>query len=281
MTKDIKPSASPESGDLFHWVVFILEQAKTNVVRIVNSEMVLAYWHIGREIVQALQKGEDRAEYGKQSIKDLSAKLNEKYRKGFSTTNLWYFRQFYLVYSNREPRIRHKVCGELNSGEKLHKPCGVLNELSLSVENNKEIQGFSLGLSWSHYRTLSKVEHENERLFYEIEAEKEGWSVPVLEWQIRSFLFARLLKSRDKDGVLELATKGQLIKTATDSLKDPYVLDFLGLPESKKFHESKLESAIIQRQFDRLYDPNHPARNNLETLDSVDVVDTIREALKR
>lgn len=246
MTKDIKPSASPESGDLFHRVVFILEQAKTNVVRIVNSEMVLAYWHIGREIVQELQKGEDRAEYGKQIIKDLSAKLNEKYRKGFSTTNLWYFRQFYLVYSNREPRIRHKVCGELNSGEKLHKPCGVLNELSLSVENNKEIQGFSPGLSWSHYRTLSKVEHENERLFYEIEAGKEGWSVPVLERQIRSFLFARLLKSRDKDGVLELATKGQLIKTATDSLKDPYVLDFLGLPESKKFHESKLESAIIE-----------------------------------
>jgi predicted nuclease of restriction endonuclease-like (RecB) superfamily len=246
MTNVIQPLARPESGDLFYRVVSILEQAKTNVVRIVNSEMVLAYWHIGREIVQEIQMGEDRAEYGKQIIKDLSAKLNAKYRKGFSTTNLWYFRQFYLVYSNREPRIRHKVCGELNSGEKLHKPCGVLNELSLSVEKNEAIQGFSPGLSWSHYRTLSKVEHVNERLFYEIEAEKEGWSVPVLERQIRSFLFARLLKSRDKDGVLELATRGQLIKTATDSLKDPYVLDFLGLPESKQFHESKLESAIIE-----------------------------------
>jgi len=81
--------------------------------------MVLAYWHIGREIVQELQKGKNRAEYGKQIIKQLSAKLNKKYGKGFSSTNLWYFRQFYVVYSNREPRIRHKACGELVFMEKL------------------------------------------------------------------------------------------------------------------------------------------------------------------
>ena len=194
--------------------------------------MVLAYWHIGREIVQAIQGGDERAAYGKQSIKELSVKLNEKYNKGFSTTNLWYFRQFYVVYSNREPKIRHKACG-------------VLDDLSLAVEKSEDIQGFSSRLSWSHYRTLSKVEHKNERLFYEIEAEKEGWSVPVLERQIHSFLFARLLKSRDKDEVLELAKKGQLIKTPTDSIKDPYILDFLGLPDSKQIHESKLETAII------------------------------------
>ena len=159
MTKYSEPLAMPESGDLFYRVVSILEQAKTNVVRIVNSEMVLAYWHIGREIVQEFQKGEDRAEYGKQIINDLSAKLNKKYGKGFSTTNLWYFRQFYVVYSNRKPRIRHKVCGELISGEKLHKPCGVLNDLSLAVENNEAIQGFSPRLSWSHYRTLTRLSH--------------------------------------------------------------------------------------------------------------------------
>jgi len=232
-------------NSLFDRVVIILEQARTNVVRTVNSEMVLAYWHIGREIVQELQKGENRAEYGKQIIKELSAKLNKKYGKGFSSTNLWYFRQFYVVYSNRGPKIRHKACGELISMEKLHKPCGVLDDLSLAVEKSEALQGFSPLLSWSHYRTLSKVEHKNERLFYEIEAEKEGWSVPVLERQIHSFLFARLLKSRDKDGVLELAKEGQVIKTPTDSMKDPYILDFLGLPDSKQIHESKLESAII------------------------------------
>ena len=129
--------------------------------------------------------------------------------------------------------------------EKLHKPCGVLDDLSLAVEKSEALQGFSPLLSWSHYRTLSKVEHKNERLFYEIEAEKEGWSVPVLELQIHSFLFARLLKSRDKDGVLKLTKKGQLIKTPADSLKDPYILDFLGLTDSKQIHESKLESAMI------------------------------------
>ncbi|MDO9565566.1 MAG: PDDEXK nuclease domain-containing protein [Candidatus Desulfaltia sp.] len=232
-------------NSLFDRIVIILEQARTNVVRTVNSEMVLAYWHIGREIVQELQKGENRAEYGKQIIKELSAKLNNKYGKGFSSTNLWYFRQFYVVYSNRRPKIRHKACGELISMEKLHKACGVLDDLSLAVEKSEALQGFSPLLSWSHYRTLSKVEHKNERIFYEIEAEKEGWSVPVLERQIHSFLFTRLLKSRDKDGVLELAKKGQLIKTPADNMKDPYILDFLGLPDSKQIHESKLESAII------------------------------------
>ena len=244
MKKKLKELAKPEDS-LFDRVVTILEQARTNVIRTVNSEMVLAYWHIGREIVQELQKGKNRAEYGKQIIKELSVKLNKKYGKGFSSTNLWYFRQFYVVYSNRRPKIRHKACGELISMEKLHKPCGVLDDLSLAVEKSEALQGFSPLLSWSHYRTLSKVEHKNERLFYEIEAEKEGWSVPVLERQIHSFLFARLLKSKDKNGVLKLATEGQAVKNPADIIKEPYILDFLGLPDSKQIHESKLESAII------------------------------------
>ncbi|MDZ7860614.1 MAG: PDDEXK nuclease domain-containing protein [Candidatus Krumholzibacteriota bacterium] len=244
MKKKSKKSIESE-GNLFSRVVTILEQARTNVIRTVNNEMVLAYWQIGREIVQSVQSGDKRAGYGKQVIKELSKELNKKYGKGFSTTNLWYFRQFYLVYSDREPRIRHKACGELNSGEKLHKACGVSNDLSMVVEKCEDIKGFSPLLSWSHYRTLSKVEQKNERLFYEIEAEKEGWSVPALQRQIDSFLFPRLLKSRDKDGVMELVEKGQLIKTPSDSIKDPYILDFLGLPDFKQIHESKLETAII------------------------------------
>jgi len=235
----------PDGDDLFDRVVSILEQARANVVRSVNNNMVIAYWLIGREIVQAIQGGDERAQYGKQIIKQLSVKLNSKYGKGFSTTNLWYFRQFYIVYSNREPRIGHKLCGELDFGEKLHKPCGVLDDLSLSVEKSDLIQEFSPVLSWSHYRTLTKVDNKNERLFYEIEAEKEGWSVPTLERQINTFLFARLLKSRDKNGVLELASKGQVIKKPGDAIKEPYVLDFLGLPDLKQHHESDLESAII------------------------------------
>ena len=249
----------PASGDLFDRVVSILEQARANVVRAVNSHMVIAYWLIGREIVQALQGGDERAEYGKEVVKQLSVRLTGKYGKGFSTTNLWYFRQFYFVFSARHPEIRHKPCGESGLDKKLHKPCGefspttgngrktidILNEMGLAVEKSDAVQGFSPILSWSHYRTLTKVENRSERQFYEIEAEKEGWSVPVLERQIHTLLFARLLKSRDKEGVMALTRQGQVIKTPTDTMKDPYILDFLGIPDGRTLHESMLEEAII------------------------------------
>jgi predicted nuclease of restriction endonuclease-like (RecB) superfamily len=211
--------------------------------------MVLAYWLIGREIVQEVQVGDERATYGKRVLEELSERLLKRYGKGFSVTNLRYFRLFYQTYADRLPEIRHTACDELllsDSQQRIHhKACDVLDDLCLAVEKSSHIQGFSPALSWSHYRTLSKVENKNERLFYEIEAEKEGWSVPVLERQIHSFLFARLLKSRDKNGILKLATEGQAVKNSTDTIKDPYILDFLGLPDSRQIHESKLESAII------------------------------------
>lgn len=239
------PDKKSGSDRLFDRIASILEQARANVVRSVNSEMIIAYWLIGREMVQELQSGEERAEYGQQLVKELSSKLTGKYGKGFSTTNLWYFRQFYIVFSDRKPEIRHKPCGEFASTEKLRKPCGVLEDMGLAIEKSETIQGFSPRLSWSHYRVLTKVEHLNARLFYEIEAEKEGWSVPVLERQIHSFLFVRLLKSRDKDGVMALTRKGQLINSPVDTMKDPYILDFLGIPDGQKLHESKMEEAII------------------------------------
>ena len=248
MKKKSKELAKPEDS-LFDRVVTILEQARTNVIRTVNSEMVFAYWHIGREIVQELQCGDERAGYGKKVLAGLSAKLQKRYGKGFSVTNLRYFRLFYQTYTERLPEIRHTTCDELLQADvnrqKHHKACDVLDDLCLAVEKSSHIQGFSPALSWSHYRTLSKVENKNERLFYEIEAEKEGWSVPVLERQIHSFLFARILKSRDKNDVLKLATEGQAVKNPADIIKEPYILDFLGLPDSKQIHESKLESAII------------------------------------
>jgi predicted nuclease of restriction endonuclease-like (RecB) superfamily len=241
---------SPNNNSLFERVVTILERARTKVVHAVNSEMVLAYWLIGREIVQEIQAGDERAAYGKKLLSELSERLLKRYGKGFSVTNLRYFRLFYQTYAGRLPEIRHKTSGELlqsyGNRQIHHKACDVLDDISLAVENSETIQGFSPILSWSHYRTLTKVENKNERLFYEIEAEKEGWSVPVLERQIHSFLFARLLKSRDKNGVLELATEGQLVKNPADTMKDPYILDFLGLPDLRQLHETKLESAIIE-----------------------------------
>jgi len=236
----------PEKSNLFDKVVSILEQARLNVVKSVNSNMIIAYWLIGRAIVEEIQGGEERAEYGKRVVTELSKKLNKKYKKGFSTTNLWYFRQFYLTYSKRQPLILHKPCGELLYEEKLYDESHhVLSDMSVAVEKSDSIKGFSSVLSWSHYRVLSKIENKNERLFYEIEAEKEGWSVPILERQIHSFLFARLLKSKNKNGVLELSKKGQHIQAPVDTIKNPYVLDFLGLNESKELQESHLEQAII------------------------------------
>ncbi len=195
--------------------------------------MVVAYWLIGREIVEEQQKGKQRAGYGKYLIDSLSQRLTEKYGKGFSTTNLRYFRTFYQKYSDRLPEIRHMPCGESEA-------------LALvAAEKTDEARGFHPDLGWSHYRILMKVENKYARLFYEIEAAKEMWSVPHLDRQINSLLFERLLKSRDKGGVMALANEGQVIRQSVDVLKDPYVLDFLQLPDAEVLHESDLESAII------------------------------------
>lgn len=248
--KDLSAPASEVDG-LFDRVVAILDLAREHVVRAVNSEMVIAYWHIGREIVEHLQAGEDRATYGRRLIESLSERLGSRYGRGFSVTNLRYFRLFYQIYADRSPEIRHKPCDELAVGDgheqKHHKDGDVFRNLVLAESSTDSLSGFASGLSWSHYRTLTKVKHRPERLFYEIEAERQNWSVPQLERQIDSILFARLHKSRDKAGLIELATRGQVIEKPADVLKDPYVLDFLDLPDGETLHESQLETAILHK----------------------------------
>lgn len=230
---------------LFDRVSTILDQARTEVVRSVNNHMVLAYWHIGREIVETLQGGDERAEYGLRLIDNLSMRLTERYGRGFSTTNLRYFRTFHQVYAGRTPEIRHIACGESDSETIRHTASGVLRDLALAAEGQDAGRGLSPALGWSHYRALMAVGNRVERLFYEIEAEKEGWSVEHLQRQIYTLLFARLLKSRNKAGVLELAREGHAIRKSTDAIKDPYLLDFLDLPDGGRLRESDLETAII------------------------------------
>lgn len=232
-----------QQGELMDRVVTILDQARSNVVRAVNSNMVIAYWLIGREIVQALQGGEDRADYGSRLLAELSESLKRRYGRGFSVTNLKYFRLFFQAYAHRTPEIRHEPRDELSELDQ----AGVLADLSASLEEAERLKGFSPNLSWTHYRTLCVIEHRAERLFYEIEAERCNWSQPVLERQIHSQLFARLLKSRDKAGVLKLASAGQTVERPMDVIKHPYVLDFLDLPEVSQLHESELEAAIIEK----------------------------------
>ncbi len=234
---------------LYSRVSAILERARGNAVRSVNNEMVLAYWHIGREIVDQVQEGKGRATYGQQILKDLSARLVLQYGRGFSATNLRYFRQFYQAFADRVPEIHHEASDELtsiNESDRIRNDAShAYTDLSLAIEKVNSSRGFSPVLSWTHYRTLTKVENRSERLFYEIEAERENWSVPHLERQIHTMLFSRLLKSQDKAGVLELATRGQVLQSPVDSIRDPYVLDFLNLPDGRLLHESDLEAAII------------------------------------
>ncbi len=245
----MRQSPKPKSADdLFDRIVSILDEARGRVVRTVNSAMVLAYWHIGREIVEHIQHGQDRAEYGEEVLSALSSRLSRRLGKGFSVANLRYFRLFFQAYSDRTPEIHHEARDESNAKHKKHHEVrDVLKALSTSLEPAGAIRGFASNLTWTHYRTLTKVENRAERQFYEIEAARENWSSPHLERQIHTHLFARLLKSRDKAGVLDLARRGQTVERAIDSMRDPYVLDFLDLPDGELLRESNLESAIIEK----------------------------------
>jgi len=244
---------------LFDRVARILEEARASVVRTVNTHMVVAYWLIGREIVQEEQGGQRRAGYGDTLLEDLSRRLTERYGKGYSTPNLRNFREFYHVYSNRISEIRHAVRGELPAPAN-HEPNGLQSTpgefarhcLANSEQKlRKAASGFAPELSWTHYALLMRVENEPARSFYEIEAARERWSSRDLERQINSLLFERLLKSRNKKGVMALARKGSQPQRPVDILKDPFVLEFLNLPESHHLVESRLEQALVDhmRQF--------------------------------
>ncbi len=200
----------------YQLIAACVHQARANVLKSVNHEQVIAYWKIGKNIVEQEQRGESRAGYGKFLLENLSERLNAEFGKGFGITNLKYIRQFYLTYS-----IGHKACDE--SSESLFNP----------------------NLSWSHYRILMREQRPEARHFYEIEAAQNYWSVPQLERQMCSFLFDRLAASKDEASVLALANEGQSLKSAEDSLKDPVVLEFLGYKEHHSYTENDLESAII------------------------------------
>lgn len=239
------------NSKLFDRVVSILEKARSHVSRAVNSAMVITYWLIGREIVQEEQKGKKRAEYGKALIEDLSQRLTQRYGKGFSTTSLWDIRKFYQIYSSRRPQILHPNGGEFAILQKIH-PNGGESTQKPHPTGGESVDGFYPELSWSQYRALMRVENEDARLFYEQEAARYHWNKRQLERQINTLLFERLLKSRDKDGVLQLANKGSKPAHPLDVIKDPYALEFLGLPESNRLVESDLETALTTHMKDFL-----------------------------
>ena len=234
-------------GTLFDRVVQILEHARSNVVQSVNTNMVTAYWLIGREIVVEIQGGEERAEYGKQVIETLSLQLTEQYGKGFSAQTLWNFRQFYQVYAKRL-NILSPTGREFAGISKLSLPGRESQGVPSPHEEHRGLQqGFSPQLSWSHYRALMRVSKPAAREFYEREAIECGWSKTQLERQIQTSYYERILAHHGEDGLLT-ANRERLAGeklSPVDVLKSPMVLEFLNLPDSPELHESELEQAII------------------------------------
>ena len=222
--------------ELFEKVRAILETAKTGAARSVNTAQVAAYWLIGREIVEEEQKGRRRAEYGKGILRALSVRLTAEYGRGFSFQNLAFIRQFFLRFPDLLPEKRIVYALRRELGEHFGQPQATGAWCPGQLHPN---------LSWAHYKALLKVEDVSSRAFYEIEAIKNNWTGRELERQINSLLYERLAKSKDKAGLLSLATKGHQVQKPADIFKDPTVIEFLGLPESPRLVESDLEQALI------------------------------------
>ena len=187
----------------------ILGKARSAVYRSINFTMVLAYWNIGKVIVDDEQHGKERAEYGKALIKELSLRLTKEYGKGFDESNLRNIRKFYSTFPNCDA-LRHE-------------------------------------LTWTHYRLLLRIKKEDTRNFYMLETVDSNWSTRELERQIGSLLYERIALSKNKDNVKELSTKGHVVQKPEDIIKDPYVLEFLNLRESRDFLEIDLEQGLINK----------------------------------
>ncbi len=213
-------------------VAEVLRVARSNVYRAVNFAMVEAYWHVGRMIVEEEQQGKERAEYGAFLIKNLSINLTEEFGKGFTEPNLWNFRQFYLCFPNW-----HTLCAE-SKADKKDSDGASCPEILYALRRE---------LTWTHYRLLMRVEKPEARAWYLNEAADQNWSTRTLERQINSLYYERLHMSRDKKPVIkEMQQKtAHLAPEPRDFIKDPYVLEFLGLKDNPDFRESDLEQAII------------------------------------
>ena len=211
MTDRIQP-LNQDINVVVHEIGDLLAAARSNVARQVNNELLSTYWNIGRISAEYEQTVPERADYGKQTLKELSKALTSEFGKGFSVSNIQFMRRFYQTYQIQ--------------------------------------QTASVKLSWSHYCELLSISDPDKRSFYEKEAVNSNWSVRELKRQIDSSLFERLLLSRgdaNKEQVLALAENGIEIAEPADIIRDPYVFEFLGIPEDKPMLESDLERALVQQ----------------------------------
>lgn len=235
-TKAKAPDSVREPAILVREIRSLIESARRTASGAVNTLQVMTNFEIGRRIVEHEQKGKVRADYGAALLQKLSQRLTEDFGKGFSERNLANFKAFYLAYQNRTGNILQTPSAKSATPRR----SGASAAKSTTTPR-------TFALSWSHYVLLLGLKNPEERSFYEIEASSEGWSLQELKRQVASSLYERLALSRDKARVRELATHGQMLSRPEDALKEPLVLEFLGLDEKASYSESDLEQAIIDR----------------------------------
>ena len=236
---------------IYNDIKSILDQARQGVIRSVNFNMVLAYWKIGERIVEEMQFGNSRSNYGDTLLKNLAVKLTKEFGKGFDERELRKFRQFYLMFS-----IRDAVRPELKSTSQKRdavRPVSGKDAKSLVIKKGKKelavIQLLRPELSWTHYRMLIQVENATARNYYMNEAAEHNWSTRVLERQINSFYYERLLSSKNKNAVKKAAQKIAVKDqpSVLDFVKDPYVLEFLNLDKQATLYEKDLETELLNK----------------------------------
>ncbi len=250
-------AAPPATSPIYGRVRDILEAARSNVARTVNTTQVVANWLVGREIVEEEQAGKRRAGYGDSLLTDLAKRLLKEFGKGWSVRQLEYCRNFYLEYpvllGESKSNALRSISGDAAGRKKIsNAPRSKLPPIALAddIQYALRVQSWQPGqlnpsLSWTHYRILQRISRLEARAFYEIEAVANAWSAREMERQVGSLLFDRLAKSRNKKGLKQLAIEGQEISKPIDVLKDPVVLEFLDIPASPRLVESKIEAALI------------------------------------
>lgn len=239
-------NSKPGITALFSGIKNLVQQSKEELYKVINTTLVETYYHIGRLIVEFEQQGSARASYASGILKSISLKLTKEFGKGFSIDNLENMRRFYNEYKSVYTVFLEAQLKSETVSRKLAKAKSVISKSE--TLSRKSV----FTLSWSHYLLLMKIGDLNERNFYTVEANNEGWSVRELQRQFDSALYERLVLSRNKKKVKELSKKGQVIVTPADIIKDPYILDFLELKEQDAYSENDLESAIISKLQDFL-----------------------------
>ena len=225
---------------LFDAISRLIDESRRQVAKAVNTAMVYTYYGVGQYIVEFEQGGKVRAAYGKEVLKRLSARLTEKYGKGWSEDNLENCRKLFLNYSITEPAVR-----KLNQ-ETISEPA-VRNSDQETISEPVARNIHTFLLPWTHYLILMREKNPQARRFYEIEAYNQQWSKRQLQRQIASSLYERLALSRDKDEVMRLANEGQVVEKPSDIIKNPLVLEFLGLKSEIAYSETDLETAILDK----------------------------------